>query len=259
MEARKLLFELSHPVRYDILHVISKKPTRLTKIAELVDANKPEVSRHLDRLKEVGVIEKDVEGAFRIAPMGHLIMNCLPNIEFIAQRSEFFQNHDLSLLPPQFISRLGDLKESELKEGAFGNIEFTKGILEGTEKRIRVVTREALGTAPKGLLWDLKRGVDYKLVVSEDFEFPIAIHKCREGGYPEEILDLMIDITRFIPSIPVASVVNEKEAVVAFPARDGNMDYSVGFYSTDEYFMRWCWDLIEFLWEQGTRWKGTLD
>ncbi len=70
MEISELLFELSHPTRLEILRLITETPMRLTKIADRVSANNPETSRHLDRLRAAGLVEREPESAYLASPLG---------------------------------------------------------------------------------------------------------------------------------------------------------------------------------------------
>jgi len=256
METHRLLFELSHPLRFGMIHVLAREPRRLTDIAEQVDANPPEVSRHLNRLGEAGIVQRNPEGTYSLAPTGHIVMKCLPSLEFLASHSEFFQKHDLSLLPAHFVSRLGDLKNGDLREGAFNNMDLVRRILERADDWCRILTAEALVTAPWGLLSDLERGVDYRILVNEAFRFPE--HKQAVQEQPTPVMEHIHAVIRRVPQIPAALAATEKEAIVAFLGLDGNLDYTAGFYSKDEVFGGWCSDLVDYLWKRGKPWVGSF-
>lgn len=104
MGTRELLFELANPVRYDILRQIAVRPRRLTKLAVLVDASAPEVSRHMERLGAVGVAEKNIDGCYALAPIGHIVMNCLPSLEFVSREFDYFSGYcSIRTWPPTFL------------------------------------------------------------------------------------------------------------------------------------------------------------
>jgi predicted transcriptional regulator len=254
MEARKLLFELSHPVRYEILHLLAVEPIRLTKIAEKVDANVPEISRHLDRLKEVGIVEKNLQGEYGPAPMGILVLNYLPGLEFLSKYAEFFQTHNLSLLPPHFISRMGELKYGELKEGAFTNINIAKNIIRGSKKRLLAASKEYLHEIVPDVNSKLDKGLYYRGVVDESF-----LDNELDKISPREMANNIFKEVKVVQEIPAAGVVTESEAIMVFLGRDGKLDYSMCFYSPDEAFKGWCGDLFEHLWKEGRSLKGTLN
>jgi predicted transcriptional regulator len=250
METRELLFELAHPIRYGIVQEIAHGPKRLTKLAVLVDASTPEVSRHLERLGEVGITEKNAEGSYSLAPIGKIIVNCLPAFEFVARESEYLQSHDLSRLPSPFLSRLGDLGAGEIRHGELSNIELVLGILRRARRRLRVLTLESFHTSsPDGgtSLSGIGLNMDYRLVVDRRYRFR---HTQHPGGPPSPELK---EVARVVTNIPAASVATESEAAIAFPARNGKLDYSVGLYSTHGPFVAWCSELTDYLWERGER------
>lgn len=246
METRNLLFELSHPLRYEILQLLIGSPLRLTAIAKKVDANAPEISRHLDRLKDAGIIEKNPEGLYLPTPMGYLILEHLPVFEFITRNKDYFLSHDLLGLPPGFISRLGDLEDGEIMEGSIKNIELAKNIILGSEERLLAASKEYMPNIVTSVLDKLKNGLYYRAVVDEDF----LINEKENLSLPE-LDNYIFEEVKVVARTPAVGVGNEKKALIVFPDRDGKMDYSVAFYSTNERFRSWFFDLIEELWRKG--------
>lgn len=142
MQIHQLLFELSHPVRYEIMQTIAEKPQRLTKIGEKVDANNPEVSRHLDRLRKSSLVEKDKDGFYYMTSFGKIIMSILPFLSFVTSHPDYFLDHDLSLLPTSFKMRLGELESCDLIEGTTVNIYRLDQISRTSKARIYTVSNE---------------------------------------------------------------------------------------------------------------------
>ncbi len=249
----KLLFELSHPVRFKILHVLADEPRRLTDIAHDVDAHSPEVSRHLDRLRAAGILEKHVDGTYGPTPMGVLILNCLSSIKFLSERAEYFQAHDLSLLPAPFVSRLGELRESELGEGSFSNLNRAREVIYRAETFLIGMTHENMPEVEEIVVDKVAKGLKYRVVGDEHCEREVI-----EMNPDPRTRDIVSECLRIVPMVPAAGIVNEKEAVVTFPSRDGKLDYSMGFYSTAEPFRHWFIDLTNHMWAQGRRWRWTV-
>ncbi len=247
------MFELSHPVRFEIFHLIADEPMRMTDIAKTVDANMPEVSRHLDRLQETGLIEKVVEGSYRASPMGHIILNCLPSLEFLASHKEFFLRHDLSSIPGPFLSRIGDLGRGEKKKGAMNNLNLAKKIIENAEERLIIVTHETMPEFDAAVLERTSKGVEYFGLC--DYELFNSIDM---SEMTPEVKELVLKTVRVVQAVPIAGVASEKEAVVTFLDRDGKLDYSVCFYSTDEDFRSWCLDFMNYMWRAGMSWMSAV-
>jgi len=63
----KFFFEtLSNKARWDIIHILEKKPYRVTDIANNLGLEQSLVSHHLKRLETCGFIKKQVNGTERI-------------------------------------------------------------------------------------------------------------------------------------------------------------------------------------------------
>ena len=80
-----LLFEMSNDIRHNILLLLLQKPERMTLIAKTLDLTSPEVSRHLSRLSETMLIEKDADNFYHITNFGEYFINSLVDLEFITR------------------------------------------------------------------------------------------------------------------------------------------------------------------------------
>jgi predicted transcriptional regulator len=69
-----LLFEISNEDRHGILLLIQGKALRITDIAKEMGLNNPETRRHVSRLQEVGLIQRDVGGYYNLTPYGEASM-----------------------------------------------------------------------------------------------------------------------------------------------------------------------------------------
>ena len=252
IETHQLLFELSHPVRYDILLLLNEQPLRLTKIGEEVDANNPEVSRHLDRLKNAGLIKKDPNGFYTITHLGELIITSLSSLSFIASHDSFLDAHDLGTIPASFINRIYELAEGERGEGMMFNIQKIEGLFEKARKRLFVINNE-MDRPPT------KEEIAYLESLGNDgFEMRYLIEESLiMKGAMNEALKVYFSIPGFsirvLPKIPLSCHIADDEALVSFLDKDGNIDFSVFFHSKDERFMQWCEDLFEYYWVRGSQ------
>lgn len=241
MKPSELLFELSHPTRLEIFRLL-ENPMRMTKVAEQVKANAPEVSRHLDRLRAAGLVERVPDGSYRVSLVGRLVLGLLPSLEFLADHWDYFHEHDLSRLPPTFLARLGDLKHCTRSEGLYCNLEAGSEVLESAETRFTAVADE-LPPDSFHVVSELRRRVPRGLTLRVIVE---------EGVEPPKGLELgELAYFRVVPKLPAVLCVSDTGACLGFPEKKGRMDPMVGFSSRDEHFVRWCADLAEFLWNRG--------
>ena len=242
METNELLFELSHSVRYEIMRTLAKEPLKLTKLGELVGANNPEVSRHLDRLREAKLVSKNPEGRYGISSTGRLIMAMLPGFSFVADNADWLEKHDVSRLPSSFITRLGDLSECKRVEGFMNVTAAIIGIYEAMARHYRICTHVIRAETVPMFRDKIAEGFDIRFIIDESLQLPAEVQE-QISSYSEH--------WRVVPKIPALFAFSEKSAFVEFPNSVGSYDFSSGFYSDNDVFRQWCEDLFEYLWSQG--------
>ena len=108
-----LLFEVSNEDRLRLLRELRDHEMNVTAIARAIEVTTQEVSRHLSRLTEVGLTEKDPDGPYRLTPFGMLTLTQIQGLEFTSKHRRYFKNHTVSNLPQRFLLRLGELQASE--------------------------------------------------------------------------------------------------------------------------------------------------
>jgi predicted transcriptional regulator len=249
METHELLFELSHPTRYEILKLLVESPLRLTKIGEQVDANNPEVSRHLDRLKNAKIVAKNVDGYYTATTFGEVIFGLMPSISFVAAHPEFFIEHDLSLLPSGFLSRLGELSVCEVVEGFTINFYRLDEMSKKTRERIYTVSKESVTEISE------ENFAEFKNILADDFflRFMFPVSQLEDENLMN-FVEKSPDPDRYfrvIPEAPLFLTICDDEAMIAFLDKKGKTDFSVSFYSKDPSVIRWCEDLLNTLYEMG--------
>lgn len=233
------LLELAHPVRMKILRTIAVEPLTLEGTAKHIEATVEETKINLERLANFRFVEKDANGKYHAAPLGHLALSTLADMDFVAQHSDFFQEHELSLLPQELVSRLGELAESERLEGSVSNIQRVERVVERSKGRVWVVTNEVLMDAVPIIRDKISKGIDFRIIIDQTFK------------PPESFSPSIPDKWRQIPKIPAATVLTGNEALLFFPNRKLDLDTAHAFTSEDPQFMKWCEDLVEILWHEG--------
>ena len=128
-EFYSLLFEVSHELRHRILLVLKEKAMRLTEIAKMLELNHPEVRRHVTRLRDIGLIMRDVEGYYRLTPYGEASIILFQEFEFLSANSRYFEDHSLSGIPTQFLKRIGELCSSMSLTNAMDYFRYTDTLL----------------------------------------------------------------------------------------------------------------------------------
>lgn len=111
-----LYFELSSERRLALMREIETELQTLTRLATKLAVTVQEASRHLQRLGDAGLVQKDDGGRYQLTPLGRSVMRLVPAYQVLSQRRQYFLAHDVSFLPAGFLERIGDLTEHEFLE-----------------------------------------------------------------------------------------------------------------------------------------------
>jgi len=232
-----LLFELSSDERMMILDNLSREALKLSHLAQRQDMTVTETSRHLQRLSDAELIIKDVEGLYKITPYGKLILSLLPSLGFVLENRRYFQEHDTSMLPPEFISRFGELSNFTFREDTISNLVHHMKILGESEEFCWTAANQFHLSAPPVIAEALKRGVELRTILPENVIPP-------PGFRPAEGVQ-----RRTLPGFNFVLIVSDKEAVLGLPYLNGKMDHAQ-YFSTDPGFLKWCRDLFLYYWDR---------
>jgi predicted transcriptional regulator len=251
-----LLFELASQDRLEILRQLDEEPMVVTKLSKKLELAVQETSRHLSRLRKIGLAERDLEGLNHISRYGKLVLQLLPALEFVHRYRDYFSTHSIDRLPSSFLQRFGDLRKSALGEDIMtGFLQVDKLLGEAQEYVLSMTDQYLVSHAP--LIEEaLERGVLTKNIdapyslppqdLPEEWRrqsFIETLHRTRAEGPLEE---------RFLERFDVYLYMSEAEvATVAFPMTNGKFDY-IGFSSRDEDVRLWCKELFEYYWERST-------
>ena len=109
------LSEIIHPTRLRILELLAEGSQVLADVAQNLDLSKPEISRHLARMRELNLVEKKDRNHL-LTSLGEIILNLTSPIEFLINNYTYFRNHKIEL-PFTFIREIDSLMNSELLSG----------------------------------------------------------------------------------------------------------------------------------------------
>jgi len=232
-----LFFELSSDERMTILGNLSKEALKLSHLAQRQDMTVTETSRHLQRLSEAELIFKDSEGLYKVTPYGKLILSLVPSLGFVLENRTYFQEHDTSVLPPEFIARFGELSDFTFREDTISNLVYHMKILREAEEFTWTAANQFHLSAPPLVAEGLKRGIDFRTILPENVIPP-------PGFTPAEGVQ-----RRALPGFNLVLIVSDKEAVFGLPYLNGKMDHAQ-YFSTDPDFLKWCRDLYLYYWDR---------
>jgi predicted transcriptional regulator len=230
----KLFFELASESRLGILRKLNEKNWKMNEIARKLDLTTTETFRQLQRLSEGLLVQKQPEGTYAITGYGRLVLQLSASLEFVFKHKEYFVKHDISRLPRQFLSRIGELSQTDLMTGMVEST-MKSSMLIGEAKRFMwAVSPEPVPQAFEEISKQIPEGAEYRILS------------------PQPPMKLPNLENRTLSEPPAIMVVTEKEAVICFRLVGGKVDYA-GFSGKDPAFLNWTKDLFLYYWEKGKR------
>jgi predicted transcriptional regulator len=235
-----LLFEFTNEDRLAILEKLSKGSASLTEIYKELDLKPPETSRHLGRLVESGLVEKNTDGEYLGSTLGFISLKLLSGFRFVNKHQDYFIEHSLTQIPDNLLLRIGELEKAVFLDDVMTSIYESEKIVNESEEYIHVFTDQI----PMNVLPRLEelRGtkLEFQVVFPKTLE-PPEDYVNKEAYHPV--------INRFRDSIPAYLAVNEKRSIIGFNFKDGRVDHRV-FQVSDESGRIWCEDLFQYIWQR---------
>ncbi len=219
----------------------------MQQIAKALDMNVTEAFRHLQRLSDAKLVEKQVDGTYTATSLGELAIGFLSSLNFILRNGDYFIEHNLSCLPYEFVNRLGELSEGEFCGDTLTHFNRVREMVYDAEEYIWAMAEQIESSHIQATNEKVAKGLEFKFVMQENLAKTIKITP--EVEHLKE--------RRCLERICVTFLITEKESVVNFRRRDGEMHY-IGFFGKDERFCKWTRDLFMYYWERADPWFPSI-
>lgn len=246
----ELLFILASIDRLTLLSEIAIQNRRLSQLTTALSATPQETSKHLTRLRDAKLIEKDSDGLFSLTAFGKIIVNLLPSIRFVTENREYFLSHDISSLPLEFIERLGELQEGQYGEKVGAILVHLQQVVQDAEDYIWMMADHPLGgqeyVTKSGKL-ESTSSVRWRVIIPADSNIDWTELRRTVGTHKGRIAYHLIEDPN---DIKAGISLNEKIAGLTFPNTRGKLDFNSGFRSNNSIFRKWCQDLFEYHWSK---------
>jgi predicted transcriptional regulator len=249
----EILFILASVDRLTLLSEIAIEKCKLSQLTVKLSATPQETSKHLMRLRNAKLIEKDSEGFFGLTAFGKIIVNLVPSIRFLTQNREYFLSHDISSLPLEFIERLGELQEGQYADKVGSVLALTQQVVQGAEEYIWLMADHRLGDQEyvtksgklesSSLTWRVIIVPSGSSIDWAEIRRTVGTHKGR----------IEYHLIQDPNDIKAGMALNEKIAGVTFPDITGKLDFNSGFRSSNPLFRKWCEDLFVIHWNKKGR------
>ena len=242
--------EFASEQRLGMMFLLLEKKLTISKLAEELDATAPEIHRNITRMLKNKLVEKDNDSNFSLTVFGKVICDLLPSFSFVSDNRTFFENHSLGGLEIKFIQRLGALQDHKKIKGFVKVMEKWTEIHNNSEKYIfNILTevpysKEIIDIIEK----KLKSGIKINSIFSES---AIVTEDRKEIFKKKNFQKFIIEDKlqrKMTDKMSLVVLLNEKEACIIFPAKNGESDLSEMLYSKDPHFHDWCLDYFNHIW-----------
>ncbi len=243
----RFLFELASDERLGILDAIAAKPLRHAQIARHLRMTDSETTRHLNRLATAGLVTKNPQSQYEPTNLARLVSAGFPFFRFLLTNREFLLKHNVRVLPPEFIDRLGALSEGTFTIGMYDVAATQERSLRAVKRRIWVLTEQMFEQAVPIIREKAAAGADVRVIrPREGFHRGTALLPAVERNYP----------VRVISEARIFLAVLDNLAGVCFPTVDGKVDMEAMLLVGDPAGYRWAEDLFTHFWRQAGEWLG---
>ena len=220
---------------------LQKNKVKLSQLSRKLELTVTETSRHLQRLNEANLIEKNSAGLYELTQFGRLALCMLEGINFLSAHKDYFLEYDTSGIPSEFIDRFGELWEGVYISEALRNLEEGAQRIREAQKFVWILSDDILTNIIPVLIEKMKSPFELKIVLPEG-KFP-----------PESVSKLPLKTRgtekRALTKVNVLIVITESYAVFCLPNLRGKIDYT-GFIGKDPNFHKWCKELFVYYWEK---------
>ena len=251
-----LYFELSNEDRLEILQKLREDAKNITGIARELGITTQECSRHLARLSEAKLVERDPDGDYSLSQYGRLSLRLIAGQSFVSEYRGYFINHTLEWHPPKLVSRIGELQTGKSANNVMVMFNQVENIIREAQENLMFIHDQYLPSILPLGVEAMKRGITSRSVELKTKAPGRSLNPIRPDYITLEDEEYFIQVwkegritPRFSEEVHVFLYLNEKEALIAFPFTEGGFDY-LGFSSDDPTFHKYCMDVFDYYFER---------
>ncbi|KAF5045443.1 hypothetical protein DSECCO2_481130 [anaerobic digester metagenome] len=238
---QKLLFEMSNEDRMRILRRLEENSLNLSQLADSQDLHVSDAFRHLHRLSDAGLVQKDGEGQYHLTHYGQLILGQLKGIEALTKNEEYFSKCSTSMLPYEFISRIGELVEGTALATIPDELNAIEGAIKMADQYIWAMSSHNLNITNPQIIAKAKAGVNIRFIAPEGIYLPDSV-----APIPTTLPGIN---KRELKKVEIMILVTDHVAGFGLPTPDGKL-LTHSLVGTERRFMKWCEDLFKYYWER---------
>ena len=246
-----MLFALANADRLVLLAELGNKKQRLTQLSSKLSASSQETFKHLSRLRDAGLIDKDAEGFHTLTTIGNAALVNLMSIKFISKHRDYFMSHNISALPVEFVERIGELGDPKRSEKVGTVLVGIQQVVHEAKEYVWLMADHPVGgqeyVGGKKLVES--PDVTWRVIIPENSDVNWSSVRSSFGKHRGRVSFGLVKENE----IKVGIAMNEKTAGVTFPGLSGNIDFNSGFGSGNPIFHKWCEDIFVYYWNRARK------
>jgi predicted transcriptional regulator len=247
-QAGQIFMELAGEVRRDILLTLSKDNLKLSQLAKNLDVTIQHIHSNVNRLIDIGLVEKTSDNTVRLTTYGKTIVKQLPTFHFLTQHKDYFQDHTFGDLPLKFERRIGDLNNCSVVRGVVAVLQRWKFMYKEATEYINTITTQVPVDLIESLTEKVRSGVKLSYIMPEDVIIPKGTSEILRKVSWDSLLAEKKAERKMVKRVLVSTIVTDKSACVLFSNLKNEIDMNVMFWSDDNVFREWCQDYFRYMW-----------
>ena len=247
----ELLFEVSNEYRHRILILLQGKALRLTDLTTELGVTAPEARRHIARLREVELIQRNSDGWYNLTPYGETCLFLFREFSFLSVNREYFLTHILSKIPNAFVKQIGELKSSTNFSNPMDFLRHTEILIKESTEYVWLIVDQFPMYSVSTIVEAIKRGVEFRIIEHKEriFNTDLDVMTSEETQALGLTRSAHLVEQRLVDDVGTYLFLSDSRCVIAFPTTDGSYDYK-GFMSSDDSSLKWCMKLFQHYWDE---------
>ena len=239
---------LSNELRRSMIFQLHEREMTISQLAKTQKITLQAMQKHLPKLIDTKIVQKKSSGKISLTELGHALMMNIPSLDFLSENKSFLQSHLMSLLPVQFLQRLGDLENFEIISYSMNDTLYDEFFSEA-EKYVKILSKQnyfVLSDSLTSKTLQKKVKISY---ISDENAFYSPTKKEIEGKFGKKSLISSYLEGKMTQNMPLSMCVSEKGAFLALFHENGSVDFDNVMFSKDQRFVSWCGDLFDYVWK----------
>jgi predicted transcriptional regulator len=248
-----LMFEVSNEDRVRILNALSKEPCTNSDLSCRLSLTSQEVSRHVQRLTNYGLMARRNDGLLVLSPFGELLLRQLASLHFINAHRRYFADHVISGLPERFMTRISELGACAEIEDVMVAVHRAQRLIEEAEEYILNINMRYFSSGFAAIKAAFDREVKGYFLHGLTLRLPREMAGDRRRVFPKGYVESLKGAGTYLErllDVPLILYLSEKDvALLCFPKVGGEFDFK-GFAAGGEEAHKWCRDLFQYYWDK---------